>query len=48
MPAYPLEIIIPVYNERENIDQVLNQFKNYNLELKLCTDPKEIFSLLKK
>ena len=41
MPHYPLEIIIPVYNEGENINQVLDQFQNKvrtKFRILLCYD----------
>lgn len=41
MPHYPLEIIIPVFNEGENISQVLDQFQNKvktKFRILLCYD----------
>ena len=49
MPAYPLEIIIPVYNERENIDQVLNQFQNLvntKFRILICYDNEDDTTLM--
>ena len=49
MPAYPLEIIIPVFNERENIDQVLNQFQNLvntKFRILICYDNEDDTTLM--